>query len=130
MTEETGPLVLIVDDFQDNREMFAEFLSFSGYRVAEASNGHEAVDQARLLIPDLILMDLSLPGIDGWQATRLLRKDERTRNIKIVALSGHALEGHSKAALEAGCDAFLTKPCLPDALVAEIERVLGRKANA
>jgi CheY-like chemotaxis protein len=123
-TKDEKPLILVVDDFEDNREMYAEFLQFSGYRVAEASNGLEALDKAFELLPDLILMDLSLPGIDGWEATRRLKQDTRTRHIPVVALTGHALAGHSKGAREAGCDAFITKPCLPDVLVVEIRKLL------
>jgi CheY-like chemotaxis protein len=119
------PLVLIVDDFPDNRQMYAEFLAFSGLRVAEAANGHEALEQATALMPDLIVMDLSLPGMDGWEATRRLKEDPRTKNILVMALTGHALAGHSKGAIEAGCDAFVTKPCLPDRLLEEIQRMLG-----
>lgn len=127
MTQSTGPLVLVVDDFQDNREMFAEFLSLSGYRVAEASTGREALDQSFALLPDVILMDLSLPEVDGWEATRMLKNDARTSHIPIVALTGHALADHSREAREAGCDAFLTKPCLPEVLVVEIRKVLDRR---
>jgi len=119
------PLVLIVDDFPDNRQMYAEFLAFSGLRVAEAANGHEALEQATALMPDLIVMDLSLPGMDGWEATRRLKEDPRTKNILVMPLTGHALAGHSKGAIEAGCDAFVTKPCLPDRLLEEIQRMLG-----
>jgi len=75
-------------------------------------------------LPDIIIMDLSLPVMDGWEATRRLKADERTRRIPVVALTGHALAGHSKVAQEAGCDSFLAKPCLPDQLVAEIRRML------
>jgi CheY-like chemotaxis protein len=124
-----GALILVVDDFEDNREMYAEFLQFSGYRVAEAATGFEALDQAFELRPDLILMDLSLPGIDGWEATRRLKGDDRTRDIPVVALTGHALSGHSKGAKEAGCDAFITKPCLPDVLVAEIRKLLALRSS-
>jgi len=119
------PLVLVVDDFQDNREMYCEYLEFAGFRVIEAANGQEAVDQAFEKLPDVIIMDLSLPVMDGWEATRLLKGDARTRTIPVVALTGHALAGHSKGAKEAGCDAFLAKPCLPDQLVAEIRRMLA-----
>lgn len=119
-----SPLVLVVDDFDDNREMFTEFLSFSGFRVAQAATGKEALEQAFSLLPDLILMDLSLPELDGLEATRCLKSDERTKRIPIVALTGHALAGHSRDARDAGCEAFLTKPCLPDVLVGEIRRVL------
>jgi two-component system, cell cycle response regulator DivK len=125
MTDQNAPLILVVDDYQDAREMYAEYLQFSGFRVAEAGNGNEAVEQAFALRPDLILMDLSLPGIDGWEATRQLKSDERTKRIPIVALTGHALAGASEGARKAGCDSFVTKPCLPDDLVVEVRRMLN-----
>lgn len=125
MTDDKAPLILVVDDYQDAREMYAEYLQFSGFRVAEARNGNEAVAQAMALKPDLILMDLSLPGMDGWEATRLLKADETTQHIPIVALTGHALAGASEGARRAGCDSFVTKPCLPDDLVVEVRRMLN-----
>jgi len=118
------PLVLVVEDYQDAREMYAAYLQFSGFAVAEAANGVEAVEKTLELLPDIVLMDLALPRMDGWEATRRLKNDERTRHIPVVALTGHALAGHAEGAREAGCDAFVTKPCLPDALVAEIRRLL------
>ncbi len=124
LTTERAPLVLLVDDFQDNREMYAMYLKHAGVRVAEAANGHEALDQAFSLLPDLIVMDLSLPGIDGWEATRRLKADERTKKIPVLALTSHALEGFSDGARAAGCDAFVTKPCLPEQLLSEIRKVL------
>ena len=120
----SGPLVLVVEDYQDAREMYAAFLTFSGYRVAEATNGVEAIEKTLELMPDIILMDLALPRMDGWEASRRLKLDDRTRHIPIVALTGHALAGHAERARAAGCDAFVTKPCLPDALVSEIKRML------
>ena len=125
MTDQNSPLILVVDDYQDAREMYAEYLQFSGFRVAEARNGNEAVAQAFSLRPDLILMDLSLPGMDGWEATRLLKADDRTKHIPVVALTGHALAGASEGAKKAGCDSFVTKPCLPDDLVIEVRRMLS-----
>lgn len=119
------PLVLVVEDYPDAREMYSEYLRFSGFRVEEARNGIEAIDKAAVLLPDIILMDLALPTMDGWEATRRLKTDVRTRSIPIVALTGHALAGHAESARRAGCDAFVTKPCLPDALVVEIRRMLG-----
>jgi CheY-like chemotaxis protein len=133
MPSENGsqqPLVLVVEDYQDAREMYAAYLSFSGYRVAEATNGIEAIEKTIELMPDIILMDLALPRMDGWEATRRLKLDERTRHIPIVALTGHALAGHAEGARQAGCDAFVTKPCLPDALVAEIQRMLAGRSDA
>jgi CheY-like chemotaxis protein len=125
MTDQNAPLILVVDDYQDAREMYAEYLQFSGFRVAEARNGNEALEQAFALHPDLILMDLSLPGMDGWEATRVLKADSRTKDIPVVALTGHALAGSSEGAKRAGCDSFVTKPCLPDDLVVEVRRMLG-----
>jgi len=125
MSTDQGPLILVVDDYEDAREMYAEYLRFCGFRVAEARNGNEALEQAFTLMPDLILMDLSLPGMDGWEATRQLKADERTRQIPVVALTGHALAGASEGAKKAGCDSFVTKPCLPDDLVVEVRRMLG-----
>ena len=119
------PLVLVVDDFIDAREMYAEYFVFSGFRVVEASNGAEAVQKALELTPQVILMDLSMPGMDGWEATRRLKADQRTKDIPVIALTGHALTGFSESAKLAGCDAFVTKPCLPDTLVEEVRRVLG-----
>lgn len=110
--------------------MYAAYLQFSGYRVAEATNGVEAIERATELMPDIILMDLALPKMDGWEATRRLKLDDRTRHIPIVALTGHALAGHAEGARQAGCDSFVTKPCLPDALVAEIKRMLAVKDQA
>jgi two-component system cell cycle response regulator DivK len=124
------PLVLVVDDYQDAREMYAEYLAYSGFRVAEATNGVEALEKAFELLPDVILMDLSLPGMDGWAATRRLKTDERTRRIPVVALTGHALAGASESARQAGCDAFVTKPCLPDELVVQVRRMLDRDLSA
>jgi two-component system cell cycle response regulator DivK len=129
MGESQNPLVLVVEDYEDAREMYAAYLKFSGYRVAEAANGVEALERTRELMPDIILMDLALPKMDGWEATRRLKADERTRHIPIVALTGHALAGFAEGARQAGCDAFVTKPCLPDALVSEIQRMLSIKRS-
>jgi CheY-like chemotaxis protein len=126
---EAVPHILLVDDFTDNREMYAEFLIYSGLRVSEAIDGHEALRKANTLLPDLIVMDLSLPGLDGWEATRRLKADPRTRSIPVVALTGHALEGHAQSALEAGCDGFIIKPCEPGALLEEIKKLLRERGN-
>jgi two-component system cell cycle response regulator DivK len=120
-----GPLVLIVDDVQDNRMIYVLSLKFSGYRVAEAENGEEALRQAERLLPDVIVMDLSLPVMDGWEATRRLKHDPRTKQIPVIVLTGHALPEHAEAARRAGCDIVITKPCLPDQLESVIQRILG-----
>lgn len=116
--------VLLVDDYPDAREMYSEYLRFSGFDVVEAANGLEALERAADSSPDIILMDLSLPVMDGWEATRRLKANRQTSSIPVVALTGHALAGVSEDARRAGCDAFVTKPCLPEDLVREIRRVL------
>ena len=118
--------VLVVDDYPDAREMYSEYLEFSGFDVVQAVNGIEALQRAVDAAPDIILMDLSLPVMDGWEATRRLKEDARTNRIPVVALTGHALEGISEGAAKAGCDAFVTKPCLPEDLVKEIRKILDR----
>jgi CheY-like chemotaxis protein len=89
----------------------------------------EALQRALDSAPDIILMDLSLPVMDGWEATRRLKADKRTASIPVVALTGHALAGISEGAKKAGCDAFVTKPCLPEDLVKEIRRILDASPN-
>ena len=121
------PRVLLVDDYPDAREMYSEYLEFCGFEVVEAGNGMEALQRAADDNPDIILMDLSLPVMDGWEATRRLKADERTKAIPVLAVTGHALTGVSNDAKNAGCDGFITKPCLPEDLVAEIRKVLGTK---
>ena len=124
------PTVLLVDDYPDAREMYAEYLEYSGFEIVQAGNGVEALDRAHDSHPDVILMDLSLPVMDGWEATRRLKADESTKKIPVLAVTGHALTGVSNDAMNAGCDGFITKPCLPEDLVKEIRRVLGRRAAA
>jgi CheY-like chemotaxis protein len=124
------PLILVVDDFEDNRAMYAEYLELSGYRVAQAADGEEAVAKVRELSPDAVVMDLSLPVMDGWEATRLLKADPRTKDVPVIALTGHALAMHSRDAREAGCDEFLSKPCLPEELVQKLEEVLSARRRA
>jgi CheY-like chemotaxis protein len=128
-TNSERPCVLLVDDYPDAREMYSEYLQYSGFDVIEAGNGIEALQQAVEREPDIILMDLSLPVMDGWEATRRLKADERTASIPVVALTGHALAGISEGAKRAGCDAFVTKPCLPEDLVKEIRRILDTPAK-
>ena len=124
------PRVLVVDDYPDAREMYGEYLEYSGYDVIQATNGMEALQRAVDDKPDIILMDLSLPVMDGWEATRRLKADSRTAEIPVVALTGHALAGISEGAKRAGCDAFVTKPCLPEDLVLEIKRVLDKSTSS
>ncbi len=116
----TKPLILLVEDFVDARDMYREYLEFSGFAVETAGDGHGAIKLAREHCPDLILMDLSLPGLDGWEATKRLRADPETAHLLIVALSAHALAADWERARLAGCDGFIAKPCLPQDLVDEM----------
>jgi two-component system, cell cycle response regulator DivK len=126
-TRRGTPLVLVVDDYEDNRIMYTEYLAFAGFRVVEAADGEEAIVKAAQLRPDLVVMDLSLPGIDGWEATRAIKADARTANVPIIALTGFAMATHAQRARDAGCDDFITKPCLPKALLETLERHLTKR---
>ena len=119
------PLILIVDDNLDAREMYGMYLEHEGFRWAEATNGHEAIATTRTEKPSLILMDATMPGMDGWEAARLLKQDAATRDIPLIMLTAHAFQEHRDRAAEVGADAFLAKPVLPDQLAAEIRKVLG-----
>ena len=121
----TAPLILVVDDVGDNREMYAEFLEYEGYQVAQARTGVEALALAQTVAPALIVMDLSMPGMDGWEATRRLKADARMKSIPVLVLSAHALRGTEERAREAGADGFLTKPCLPEDLSAKVAAMLA-----
>jgi two-component system, cell cycle response regulator DivK len=103
-------LVLVVEDYQDAREMYAAYLQFSGYRVAEATDGLEAIEKSLELQPDIILMDLALPKMDGWEATRRLKADERTKDIPIVALTGRAGGGNPADARQPAAEPRSGKP--------------------
>ena len=122
------PLVLLAEDFEDARELYRDYLEFSGFTVETATNGREAIAQALALQPDIILMDASMPVLDGWQATRELKANPATKHIPILALTAHAFDDARKDAKDVGCDGFVTKPCLPDDLVARVRATLeGRK---
>jgi len=108
--------VLVVDDDADNRRIVAKVLLAEGYEVIEAIDGLEALAQARTALPDLILMDLSLPSLDGWEATRRLKLDPVTQAIPVVALTAFAMRGDEEEARAAGCDDYLSKPVRPAAI--------------
>jgi len=115
-------LILVVEDAEEAYELVSDVLAEANFDVVGARNGIDAVDTAVKLLPDLILMDLSLPLMGGCEATRLLKSDARTSNIPIIALTGH--HNFAEMARQAGCDAFLTKPCPPDRLLDEVKRLL------
>ena len=120
----TAPLILIVDDNLDAREMYGMYLQHEGFRWAEAVNGQDAITQTRLEKPSLILMDATMPRMDGWEAVRILKQDAATKDIPLIMLTAHAFQEHRERAAAAGADGFLAKPVLPDILAAEIRRVL------
>ncbi len=123
-------VVLVVDDFEDNREMYIEYLSHHGFEALGAATGTQALELAFAHRPDAVLMDMSLPGLDGWEATRRLKADVRTAGTPVIALTGHVLAGHSQRAAEAGCDAFLSKPCLPELMLQTVRRFTAAEGAA
>ena len=124
--EATRPTVLVVEDFEDNRFMMRRLLEMSGYRVVEAVNGNQAVEMAEQERPDIILMDLSLPMLDGLAATRRIRERNGAGRIPIVAVSAHDSADFHAEALAAGCNEYVTKPIDFDQLVGLLDRLLKR----
>ena len=117
--------ILLVEDNEMNRDMLARRLKRRGYEVVVAVDGQAGIDKARAEMPDLILMDLSLPVMDGWTATSQLKSSDDTRAIPVIALTAHAMTGDREKALEAGCDEFDTKPVELKRLLSKIEALLG-----
>jgi two-component system cell cycle response regulator DivK len=120
------PKILVVEDDEINRDMLSRRLERRGYQVVIAVDGEQAVVMARSQSPDLILMDLSLPVLDGWEATRQLRAASETRTVPIIALTAHAMQGDREKAIEAGCDDYDTKPVEFQRLLEKIDSLLGR----
>lgn len=114
-----------MEDNEDNRIIYSTVLRHVGYDVVEAEDGVQAVALARSALPDIILMDISIPGMDGWEATRILRQDPRTMSIPIIALTAHALSDDRERALQMGFTAYLAKPVEPRTVVAEVRRWIG-----
>ena len=125
----TGQTLLLVEDNEDNRIIYTTVLRHLGYEVFEAQDGVQAVELARTVQPDLILMDISIPRLDGWEATRILRGDPRTQAIPIIALTAHALADDRERASEVGFSAYLAKPIEPRMVVAEIRRWIGEGSS-
>lgn len=125
-----GQTLLLVEDNEDNRIIYSTVLRHLGYEVVEASDGVQAVALARSLRPDLILMDISIPEMDGWEATRILRQDPITRDIPIIALTAHALADDREKATLIGFTSYLAKPVEPRAVAAEVRRWIGSRAGA
>jgi len=119
--------VLLVEDNEENRDALSRHLRRKGYKVLIAVDGREGVDVARAEAPELILMDMSLPILDGWQATQQLKAAPETRDMPIIALTAHAMAGDRERALEAGCDDYDTKPIEFPRLLVKIEAALAKK---
>ena len=122
--------ILLVEDNEMNRDMLSRRLSRRGYEVVIAPDGEQGLIVAQAEKPALVLMDMSLPGIDGWEATRRLKATPDTQRIPVIALTAHAMAGDREKAMAAGCDDFDTKPVDLDRLLAKIEALLARGAGA
>ena len=124
-----SPLVLIAEDNSDTRFLYAAYFLLQGWKVQAAEDGEVALTRAIESRPDIIVMDLHMPHLDGWKATRRLKKDRRTAHIPVVACTAHAFGRPVEDALDAGCDAYIVKPCLPEDLFREVRAVLARVAR-
>jgi two-component system, cell cycle response regulator DivK len=126
----TQTTILIVEDNADNRDIYSTILRHRGYEVAEAETGEDGVQLARDLVPAVILMDVGMPGIDGFEATRQLKAAPLTAAIPVLVITAHAMAEDRRRAEEAGADAYLAKPVEPRRVVEEVERLLARAAAA
>lgn len=120
--------ILLVEDNEMNRDMLSRRLARKNYEVSIAVNGLEGVEKAQTELPDIILMDMSLPELDGWEATRRLKSAEETKKIPILGLSAHAMAGDREKAMQAGCDDYDTKPVEFKRLLGKIEELLSSQA--
>ena len=122
--------ILVVEDNEDNLQVVCDELEYAGYEVVSAGDGEEAIQKTLAERPDLILMDISIPIIDGWEVTRRLKADPKTGNIPIIALTAHAMAGDDEKAKAAGCDGYIAKPCTPDVVAAMVGRFFpGREGE-
>jgi two-component system cell cycle response regulator DivK len=122
--------VLLVEDNPHNRKIFSGMLTHSGFEVVEAEDGQQALDAVAKSLPDVILMDLSIPGVDGWEVTRRLKADARSQPVPIIALTAHAMRGDEERARAAGCDHYLAKPISPKKVVEEVRKILKMEPTA
>ena len=124
-----APTVLLVEDNDDNLRIYSTILTYAGYHVLEATDGESGLATARSGQPDLILMDVSIPKIDGWEVTRILKADPATSSIPVVALTAHALASDRERAVQIGFDGYIPKPAEPRLVLAEVERRLGKATS-
>ena len=116
--------ILIVEDNPVNLELFQDLIELEGYEVVSAITGREAIEKAKREMPDIILMDIQLPGMDGWEATTILKKTPETKDIPIIALTAHAMEGDKGKAFDLGCDSYISKPINTRTFISDIKKVL------
>jgi len=121
-----SPTILLVEDNDDNLRIYSTILTYAGYNVLEATDGESGLATARSEQPNLILMDVSIPKIDGWEVTRILKADPATATIPVVALTAHALASDRERATEIGFDGYIPKPAEPRLVLAEVERRVGK----
>jgi two-component system cell cycle response regulator DivK len=119
-----GSLILVVEDHEDNRRILRDLLTSAGFQLIEAETGPDGVEMAKAHQPDLILMDLQLPGIDGYEAARQIRSEPKLNSVAIIAVTSYALSGDEQRALAAGCNAYVCKPYSPRELLARIRELL------
>lgn len=119
-----GKRILVIEDEEDNRRIVRDLLTSVGYEIIEAVTGPEGVTAVATHVPDLILMDIQLPGLDGYEATRRIKANPTLRHIPIIVVTSYALSGDDRKAFEAGCDAYISKPFSPRALLAKIREYL------
>jgi two-component system cell cycle response regulator DivK len=117
--------ILVIEDHEENRRIMHDLLTHAGYEMLEAHTGEDGIVAAGRERPDLILMDIQLPGLDGYDTTRRIKGDPALRHIPIIAVTSYALSGDDQKALAAGCDAYVTKPFSPRALLAKIREIVG-----
>jgi two-component system, cell cycle response regulator DivK len=124
------PCVLLVDDNADNCEMYRQYLEWDGFRVVIATDGLEALNQAARVMPTVIVTDLAMPKLNGWDMVGRLKSDPRTQHVPVLAVSAHAMVGDAKRARTAGCDGYLSKPCLPEELARAIRSLIRGHSTA
>ena len=121
------PLVLVADDHEDNRDVAAQSLQYYGFRVATAVDGDEALRKAAALLPDVVVMDLAMPVVDGWTATATLKASPYLKHIPVIVVTAHAMPGEAERAFAAGCDRFMVKPVAPEALAEAVARACAAR---
>ena len=124
-----APLILFVDDNGELRDLYAAYFVLEGFRVGTASDGATGFIQAVESQPDVVVADLSMPHVDGWEMTRRLKRNPRTAHIPVIACTGRAYGGSAERALDAGCDAYVVKPYFPEDMIAEVRRQLAHRAT-